>query len=130
MSPTPYLIHTNRELGLMLSGKKPLAYFVDGQGSFPPALKRYFRLFDRHVAVGRIIRSDRFSPNVWTDVKVDRWHHVFFALPGEEHRIDSMWDLKSKHEPWTAKDERQEGMLLGYTPEQCDWWLAHRESIR
>jgi hypothetical protein len=27
----PCQIHTNRELGLMLAGKKPLAMFVDGK---------------------------------------------------------------------------------------------------
>lgn len=25
-----------------------------------------------------------------------------------------------------AEDEREEGLLLGYTEEQCGWWRANR----
>ena len=49
----PYLVHTNRELGLMLRGIKPLAYFMDIIGQEPDICIRYWRMFDRHVAVGR-----------------------------------------------------------------------------
>ena len=49
----PYLVHTNRELGLMLAGEKPMASFVDGRGCFPEVVERYLRLFDRHVAERR-----------------------------------------------------------------------------
>ena len=31
----PYLVHTNRELGLMLKGVKPLTYFMEGVGDEP-----------------------------------------------------------------------------------------------
>ncbi len=130
MEAPPYLVHTNRELGLMLAGSKPLAYFVDGEGHFPDVLLRYFRMFDRHVAAGSIVRSDRFQPNARPDIKADRWHHVFFALPGEAHRIDAMWELKASDGPWTEEHERREGLLYGYTPEQCDWWLAHGRRFR
>jgi hypothetical protein len=41
----PYVIHTNRELGLMLKGIKPLAKFVDGEGRFPDVMLRYFQMF-------------------------------------------------------------------------------------
>ena len=57
----PYLVHTNRELGLMLRGKKPLASFVDGKDCFPEVVTRYLKLFDRYVAEGRILREDHFS---------------------------------------------------------------------
>lgn len=46
----PYLDHTNRELGLMLRGTKPLAYFMDIVGHEPDICIRYWRMFDRHVA--------------------------------------------------------------------------------
>ncbi len=125
MEAPPYQIHTNRELGLMLAGLKPFAHFVDGEGHFPPVMLRYFRMFDRHAAAGRTMRADRFRANRWADIKVERWHHVFFALPGEEHRIEAMWELKKADgEPWTPDHERREGLLYGYTPEQCDWWLS------
>jgi hypothetical protein len=54
----PYLIHTNRELGLMLKGTKPLAMFADGEDYFPEAVLRYLRMFDRHVESGRFTRRD------------------------------------------------------------------------
>ena len=55
----PYVVHTNRELGLMLRRAKPLAYFADIAGHEPECVVRYHRLFDRHVAAGRLIkRSD------------------------------------------------------------------------
>ena len=130
MEEPPYLIHTNRELGLMLSGRKPLAHFMEGEGFWLDCDLRYFRMFDRHVAAGRILRADRFRPNIWPDIKVERWHHVFFALPGEEHRIEAMWELKNSDGRWTDEHERREGHLYGYTPEQCDWWIAQRERFR
>lgn len=130
MEHPPYLVHTNRELGLMLAGRKPLAHFSEGEGFWPDCLLRYFRLFDRHVATGRILRAYRFRPNTWPHIKVKRWHHVFFALPGEEHRIEAMWALKTSDGPWTDQHERREGLLYGYTPEQCDWWIAQRQRFR
>ena len=127
MERPPYLIHTNRELGLMLAGQKPLAWFMDGEGRFPEALLRYFRMFDRHVSTGRILRFDRFQPNGWND---DRWHHVIFVLPGEEHRLEAMWALKTSDGPWTDEHECREGLLYGYTPEHCEWWIAQRRRFR
>lgn len=126
MDEPPYLIHSNRELGLMLAGTKPLAHFMEGEGFWPDCVLRYFRMFDRHVAAGRLLRVDRYRPNIWPDIKVKRWHHVFFALPGEAHRIEAMWELNaSDNEPWTEEHERREGLLYGYTQEQCEWWLEH-----
>lgn len=117
----PYLVHTNRELGLMLEGKKPLASFVDGKGCFPEVVTRYIRLFDRHVAGGRIIRLDHFS-----DVPGKRpyvCHRIVFALPGEEWRMQAMIDLMSSDEAWSPEHERRQGELLGYEDWMNDYWL-------
>ena len=76
--PLPYLVHTNRELGLMLAGRKPLACFSDGYGHFPGAVLRYFRLFDRHVAAGRLIKREYVQLR-----GVDHIHVVLYALPQE-----------------------------------------------
>jgi hypothetical protein len=118
----PYLVHTNRELGLMLAGTKPLAYFVDGKGCFPDVVLRYLRLFDRHVAEGRIIRFDHFS---------DAWgrkhyvaHRILFALPGEEWRLRAMVDLMLSDAPWSQDLERRQGELLGYEDWMNDYWLT------
>jgi hypothetical protein len=120
----PYLLHTNRELGLMLKGLKPLAMFVDGEGRFPDCVLRYLRMFDRHVASGRLVRRDVFFLNDDPALAVERWHRIFFALPGEAWRIDAMIELKARSGRWTLEMERREGELLGYEDWQNDIWLS------
>ncbi len=122
--PLPYLVHTNRELGLMLQGVKPLAKFADYEGHFLEVVLRYLRMFDRHVAAGRLVRRDEFFERAKGLV-----HHVYFALPGEEWRIQAMIDLTSRPGRWTLEREREEGELLGYTSEQNDIWIS-RQSHR
>ena len=114
----PYTLHTNRELGLMLARSKPLAVFADGEGQFPEVVRRYLRLFDRHVAVGRFVQRDHFSPP--QDGRNYILHRVLFALPEEAWRIDAMIDLKSEPN-WSREHERREGELLGYE----DWMNDH-----
>jgi hypothetical protein len=119
----PYTLHTNRELGLMLAGKKPLAVFGDGVGCFPAVIVRYLKLFDRHVAAGRIVRKDHFSP---PEQDRDYIHHrILFALPDEEWRIEAMIDLMSSNS-WSIEHERREGELLGYEDWMNDHFLAER----
>ncbi|MGE3935426.1 MAG: hypothetical protein AB7F67_19355 [Rhodospirillaceae bacterium] len=113
----PYLVHTNRELGLMLAGKKPLAYFVDGKDRFPEVVCRYLRLFDRHVEAGRIVRCDHLSDAAWGTC-----HRILYALPSEEWRIQAMLDLVSSGE-WSSDHERRQGELLGYADWMNDYWL-------
>ncbi|WAJ29882.1 hypothetical protein [Antarcticirhabdus aurantiaca] len=60
-----YLPHTNRELGLMLAGRKPLTVFSDGVVCFPDVVLRDLRRFEPHVAQGRIVRSDHVSEPNW-----------------------------------------------------------------
>ena len=114
----PYLVHTNRELGLMLRGIKPLAKFVDSEGCFPEAVLRYVRMFDRHVQSGRMVRRDVVTPHDRGSI-----HTVYFALPQEEWRIDAMVELWSRPGPWSREKERKEGELLGYADWQNEIWL-------
>lgn len=118
----PYLVHTNRELGLMLRGAKPLAKFVDHQGHFPDVVLRYIRMFDRHVDAGRLVRRDEIFQSERGHI-----HYIYFALPGEEWRIQAMIDLFKSPGPWSREKEREEGSLLGYTDEQNELWrnLSH-----
>ena len=105
----------------MLRGVKPLARFSDGEGYFPDSVQRYLRLFDRHEANGRLVRRDEL---VDVDhMKFARIHHIYFALPGEEWRIQAMIDLLAQPGKWSLKCERTEGELLGYTKEQNDFWI-------
>lgn len=116
----PYPVHTNRELGFMLRGTKPLSVFVDGKDRFPAAVCRYLRLFDRHVAAGRLVRHDHVSETDW-----GTRHHILYALPGEEWRFQAMLDLVLCEDPWSAAKERRQGELLGYADWMNDYWLEH-----
>jgi hypothetical protein len=116
----PYLVHTNRELGLMLAGRKPLAAFADREGHFTDVMLRYFRQFDRHVSSGRFVRRDHFSQLDSSFVV----HRVLFALPSEVWRLDAMIELKLQH--WSDEQERREGELLGYENWMNDHWLGLR----
>lgn len=119
----PYVLHTNRELGLMLAKKKPLAHFADAEGRFPESVERYIRLFDRHVESGEFIRRDILvAPD---DRRAYKLHRILFALPGEEWRVDEL--VKLLQSPiWGPEQERREGELLGYEDWMNDHFLALR----
>jgi hypothetical protein len=122
----PYLVHTNRELGLMLRGIKPLAYFMDIAGREPDICIRYWRMFDRHVASGRLIRREIIEalPNA---PQLER-RSLFYALPGHEWRIDAMLMLLKEPGAWSDDREWRFGELLGYEEWQNDYWRTYRPS--
>lgn len=119
----PYLGHSGRELGLMLRGTKPLAYFLNFIPREFDVNIRYWRMFDRHVAAGRMIRREVFEV-------IARQPHrrLLYALPGHEWRIDAMLTLLNELEAWSEDHERRSCELLGYEGWQIDYWLAHRRS--
>lgn len=121
----PYLVHTNRELGLMPRGTKPLAYFLEVVGRGPDICIRYWRMFDRHVAAGRLKKREVFE--VFTKLEHRR---LFYALPGHEWRIDAMLALLNELESWTDDRERRFSELLGYESWQIDHWLTYRHARR
>ncbi|MFA6265318.1 MAG: hypothetical protein WC670_06335 [Pseudolabrys sp.] len=119
----PYLLHTNRELGLMLRAIKPLAYFMEVVGHEPDICLRYWRMFDGHVALGRLIKRETFEPA--PGLPHLQCRKLFYALPGREWRIDAMLALVSEPRAWSADRERRFGELLGYETWQNDHWLTH-----
>ena len=123
----PYLVHTNRELGLMLRGLKPLAYFMDVADTEPEACIRYWRMFDRQVSAGRLIKREVFE--AMPDRPQLKFRKLLYALPGQEWRIDAMLNLLNELGPWSDDRERRFGELLGYEPWQMDYWMMHRHSI-
>ena len=122
----PYPLHTNRELGMMLRGEKPLAMFTDGYGHFPDAVLRYLRLFNRNVALGKFIKREYVVPTSY-DRRFLGWHTILYALPAEQWRIDAMIALRLDGN-WSLDHERQEGHLLGYEEWQNDWWIGQFET--
>jgi hypothetical protein len=122
-----YVIHTNRELGLMLSRTKPLAVFSELDGNFVAPVRRYMRMFDRHVRAGTFVKREHIEMRPATAAEASRnLHLVLFALPEEAWRINAMIDLRRNLSAWTAEHERKEGMLLGYTEAQNETWIATR----
>lgn len=117
----PYLGHNNRELGLMLRGTKPLAYFLNVIASDSNINVRYWRMFDRHVAAGRLIRREVIEAFAQLPHR-----RLFYALPGHEWRIDAMLTLLNELETWSEDHERRSCELLGYEGGQIDYWLTHR----
>jgi hypothetical protein len=122
-----YSLHTNRELGMMLRGLKPLAVFSEVDGAFVEPLARYIRMFERHVQTGRFTGKRHIEPLSPGDAADSHSAHlVLFALPAEAWRIDAMIELRRNLKDWTAARERAEGTLLGYADWQNDAWIANR----
>ena len=119
----PYLGHNNRELGLMLRGTKPLAYFLNVVASEFDFNIRYWRMFDRHVAASRLIKREVFD--VFANLEHRR---LFYALPGHEWRIDAMLTLMNELGAWSDDHERRFSELLGYESWQIDHWLRYRRA--
>jgi len=121
----PYLVHTNRELGLMLKGAKPLAYFLylDGDDQ-PDCMVRYLRMFDRHAVSGRFLREAHSQPV--SQLPGRTMHRVFYALPPQAWRIPAMLDLLEREGAWDEEREREFGSLLGYEDWQNEVWLDRR----
>jgi hypothetical protein len=115
----PYLLHTNRELGLMLRGTKPLAFFSYIDGNEVDCVLRYLRMFDRHVAAGRFGKREQIS-----QVNGLLYRQVFYTLPNEGWRVDAMLELLALPGAWSNERERRYGALLGYEDWQNDVWLS------
>jgi hypothetical protein len=127
---TPYLVHTNFELPLMLEGRKPLAVFHD---AYPVNwLSETLARFDPFVHSGRLVR--RIIDTPFTEAERTRfpdfqgWRRVFFSLPREEWRIDAFLLVSgvSAQTGWNEALERMEGSLLGYEDWQNDWWIERQ----
>lgn len=124
--------HTNRELELMLSGKKPLAMFYDEVSCLPNEEIIPEARFAEYVDSGRFVRGEEtyeaeFHPELG---RLMRMQYVFFALSEEAWRIPALALLlrvryrMNSHR--SEEVERIESTLLGYTEEEIDAWCDHR----
>lgn len=118
----PYLVHTNRELGLMLMGTKPLAMFGYTDGYEVDFVLRYLRMFDRYAAAGRFTKHEKVR--LLHQLNGARYHQIFYTLPNEDWRIDAMLELLALPGAWSSERERRYGTLLGYEDWQNDIWLS------
>lgn len=126
----PYRTHTNRELKLMLAGKKPLAYFrsdhLAGCDDIPETK------FEPFVLTGRFVKREFTTVDIRPSVagaeryeSANRTRVVLYALPHEEWRIDAFILLKATGTKvgWSECLERIEGTLLGYEEWQNDLFI-------
>ena len=119
--------HTNRELELMLAGRKPLAIFFEEMSLLPDEEIIPEKRFLPYVANGTFTRGETvvsgpFSHklNRNTQIKI-----VLFARAEEDWRINAMILLKQQHAKtmvWNETCERIESALLGYSEEEIDAW--------
>ena len=119
--------HTNRELELMLAGKKPLAMFSEEISFLPDEEFIPEERFSAYVKTGEFVRGETLVAGPYSE-KLDREteiKYVFFALKDEAWRIDAMAILVeqwAKTNEWNETCERIESALLGYTDEEIDAW--------
>jgi hypothetical protein len=119
----PYVIHTNRELELMLQGTKPLAAFSEVfELSYDEEIIPE-QAFAPHIAQGTIIKREL----IFIGPLNKKSRRVLYALPSEVWRIDAyllMWEV-AKKTGWNESLERIEGRLLGYAEWECDFQIEH-----
>ncbi len=118
--------HAERELDLMLAGEKPLAYFSEPTRSpyeLPDAD------FEPYVQSGQIIKRD-FVETVKIAGSDEEIRYLYFALPGEEWRIEKAIPL-TVFSNWVDPDldqiERDLGKLLGYSEKEISIYLDWRK---
>jgi hypothetical protein len=115
-----YQIHTGRELNLMLSGVKPLAFFYTTN----PDLENFAHIpeveFDHYVAQSRFVKAEEYEVDRGVAMRA-----IYYALPSEAWRIDAFKLLRktAKLAGWSDAVTRMEGSLLGYTDKQNDEYL-------
>lgn len=125
--------HEGRELELMLSGEKPLAYFSEltrADFDWPDAE------FEPHVRAGRIVKKEFLHIETLIHVE-EEVRSLYFALPEEEWRIgkahaNRVRGYKILKE--TDEDAREMGKLLGYSEYEIEvfvrWSAFVKNAIR
>lgn len=124
-----YELHDGHELELMLSGKKPLAFFY-GDSNLPSVEAGIPEdNFDEFVKEGRFCKGEHLitgavDPRTGHPVRV---RYVIYSTLEEQWRIPAMimvlqTMLRTKKRPDEGLD-RLTGSLLGYTDEQNDEYI-------
>lgn len=125
--PYPYDLHTNRELKLMLDGKKPFAVFAnDRVDGFEKTDALAGQDFETYVAKGLISEHVRTFQGHKQDGSSFDVDYYFYALEGEQWRVEAYCLLLEMlhHHTWSPELEWLQGRLLGYTDEQNKYHLA------
>lgn len=127
----PYRIHTNRELLLMLNGRKPFAVFCDHYNPDDSPIFCPDKYFQPYVESGRFVKRGyvEFERQIMNgkDCAVPMTHIVMYAKKQEEWRIEAYVLLRNtwKKAGWSEALERMEGSLLGYEEWQNDFHIEN-----
>ena len=127
--PYPYLIHTNRELELMIAGTKPLAVFaherVDGFEKSDALAEQDFAPFVANGTLSEHVRTFQSQRPDGSSIDID---YYLYALKGEEWRVQAYCLLIDmlRNRGWCSHLEWLEGTLLGYTEEQNQYHLSRQ----
>lgn len=124
---TPYLVHTNFELPMMLDGRKKLARFTGMWSKAEEAFDKWVECGFLHKEVIVKPVPQALKPYAVASNRHDT-REVYYTLKGEEWRIPAMellWEAgtTSGGGGWNEHHERLEGMLFGYESWQNNWWI-------
>lgn len=121
--------HEGRELELMLSGVKPLAYFCEltrAEFDWPD------EDFEPHVKSGRILKREILHTETIMGVE-EEVRFLYFALPREEWRIEKAhanFMRCNENGVETEFDSREMGTLLGYADHEIDVFVSWSAAIK
>ena len=122
--------HTNRELQLMLEGRKPLAFFCDEISFLPNEEIIPEASFAPYVESGQFVRSqvtyeESFVPKLGRNARI---LYVFFAAKAEAWRIPAFLLTQdvARRMGHSEAIERIQSALLGYTQEEVDAWCQRQ----
>lgn len=123
--------HTNRELELMLAGKKPLAWFYDEISALPNEGIIPEERFRPHLVSGAFVRAEALfdGPYLPHLGRTAVTKNVLFAVTEEAWRIPAfLLSMRVFHRTGrhTEELERIQSELLGYTAEEVDAWCTQQ----
>ncbi|WP_162150932.1 hypothetical protein [Ahrensia sp. 13_GOM-1096m] len=129
----PYIVHTNRELELMLKGTKPLSVFcvdnIQGKEQFTIEMAQSNQDFNSHVEAGTFFMDRmKLTETRQSDGVVFVSDYYAYTLVGERWRAPAYFELTRmlKQKRWCQNLERFEGTLLGYTEEQNNYHINQK----
>ena len=125
----PYIIHTGRELELMLEGSKPLAVFsvdnIVGDEKFTLDMVQSGQEFSHYVEAGKLnLDQERIDIRVGEASAV--LDYYAYTLPNERWRAQAYFMLirQLHRDGWCKNLERLSGSLLGYSDEENDYHIS------
>lgn len=121
--------HEEKELELLLAGKKPAAKFCD---IIPASFDWGEKDFEPYVQVGRLVKREWiFEKDGYTS------RFIYFALPHKKDHIDKLYEIDrsyidgpQKNETEMDEDDILTGQLLGYSEEEISIFLQWKRTYK